>query len=236
MNGRARAAAAGVCAFAVLGVTAACTVDSGNSQSREQAYEISEPVTALTVKEAAGKISIVAGEGPVQVKETLRFGSKEPATTHRVSGQTLQLEDRGCGSGIKAGRSCSVDYEIRVPASVAVTVATSAGEVSVSGTAGRLDLSASAGSIKGTDLSSPQARLRTSAGSVDASFARAPQQIDASAEAGDVTLRVPGNTSYAVDAKTELGTRKVSVPEDPGSAHEIRVRVSLGDLSVQTSP
>lgn len=234
----ARATAAGICAFAVLSVTAGCTIgdDSGTkSQSSEKTYEIGETVTDMTVREPAGTVTVVAGEGPVKVTETPSAGSKKPATTNRVKNGSLVLEDRGCGSGVEAGKGCSVDWEIRVPASVAVTVVTSSGDVSVSGIQGRLDLSASAGDIKGTGLSSQQALLRTQAGSVDAAFSGAPQLVDASAEAGDVTLKLPGDTSYNVDAATEQGTRKVTVPEDPASAHEIRVRVSLGDLTVQTS-
>ncbi|MGW2207531.1 DUF4097 family beta strand repeat-containing protein [Streptomyces sp. NPDC001774] len=229
MNGRASALTAGLFAFLVLGAATSCTI-SGDSESREQSYEISEPITALSVDEAVGKITISADNGPVKVKETLRFSNNEPATSHRVTDGTLHLVDNGCGKG-----SCSVDYDIRIPASAAVTVKTSAGEVTVTGLAGKLDLSASTGRIRGTGLTSQDARLRTSAGSVDVTFSRAPRVVDASATTGQVTLRVPGDAAYAVDAKSDLGSRKVDVAVDPASPHKIRVRVTVGSLSVLKS-
>ncbi|MFF7177978.1 DUF4097 family beta strand repeat-containing protein [Streptomyces sp. NPDC008121] len=231
MNRKFSVLTAGLSPLFVLGAVTACGGSSGTgSESREQSYEISETVTALSLVEGAGKISISSGDGPVRVTETLRYDSREPVTSHRVTGQTLQLEDSGCGN-----RRCSVDYDIRIPASVAVTVKTSAGGISVTGLAGKLDLTASAGTINGSGLTSQDARLRTSAGTVDLAYSSAPRMVDASATTGKVVIRVPAGTSYAVDAKSEVGSRKVSVPQDPASPHKIRVRTSVGAVSVQNS-
>lgn len=213
-----------------MSVMTGCNVSS-NLNSREQSYEISGMVTALSIDETAGDIRVSAGDGPIIVKEILRFNKRESTTSHRITGQTLHLEDNGCGSR----STCSVDYDVRVPAAVAVAVKASAGQVTVANMSENLDLSATAGTVKGTGLRSESTHVQTSAGTVHMTYVRAPRLVEASAETGNVSVRVPGDASYAVDADAQIGSRKIGVNTDPSSVYKIRVRASVGNVSVQPS-
>ncbi|MER7959886.1 DUF4097 family beta strand repeat-containing protein [Streptomyces sp. NPDC096030] len=221
------AAAAGICLCAAAGLAAGC--GSTGQKTLEQSYEIGE-ISQLTVQEAAGDVTISAADGPVTVKETMHFTGTEPETSHDVTDEALTL-DSGCD-----GKACSVDYTIRVPAGTALTVETGTGDITVTGSAGKLDLDASAGDIRAEDLTSPEARMESSAGTISALFTRPPRTAEASTVAGDIAFYVPPGTSYAAGLTTQSGDTSLDVPVSPGSPNRITLHTDNGTASLQPAP
>jgi hypothetical protein len=48
-----------------------------------------------------------------------------------------------------------------------------------------------------------------------------------------VTVRLPGGSTYAVDATTDAGDREVSVAVDPGSGHRVTAQSEAGNVTVK---
>jgi len=119
-----------------------------------------------------------------------------------------------------------------VPGSTAVEVTLVAGGVDVEDLSGDLRVTTTAGSIDASGLRSRNVDARTEAGKVTLAHQVAPAQTSARTDAGEVTVRLPGSASYAVDATTDAGDRKVSVTVDPGSAHRVTASTQAGDITV----
>ena len=56
--------------------------------------------------------------------------------------------------------------------------------------------------------------------------------MDAQAQVGSVTVRLPAGTAYAVDTGSQVGTVDVTVQRDPDSPHRITALSQVGSVSV----
>ena len=92
-----------------------------------------------------------------------------------------------------------------------------------------------AGAVEGTGLSGDTVVVQTQAGAMTLEFAEAPATVQATTELGAVTVRVPGNAAYAVDARTDVGSAKVSVRQDPAAPHKIAVKTQVGAVTIEPS-
>ncbi len=224
-----------------------CSVSVGVLQHRSNSYSVAGPVRTLVVNAQAGGVRVTGGgSGQVSVTEHITFEHTAPTTTHRVAAGTVILD-----SNCPALETCGVSYDITVPRAMTVrvhddagtirldslsgqiTAHTDAGDIDLSSVSGAIEVSGNAGSILGQDLSSARATLRMSAGDIDVTFSAAPATITATATAGSVTLQVPGNVSYAVNATALVGSIQVSVPRDPASQHVITASTRTGSVTIQ---
>ena len=64
-------------------------------------------------------------------------------------------------------------------------------------------------------------------------FAEAPATLQATTELGAVTIRLSATTTYAVEARSDVGSSKVSVREDAASPHKISVKTQVGAVTVE---
>jgi putative adhesin len=90
-----------------------------------------------------------------------------------------------------------------------------------------------AGAVEGSGLSGETVVVQTQAGAMTLEFAEAPATLQATTEVGAVTIRVPGNTAYAVDVRSDVGSSTVSVREDAASPHKISVKTQVGAVTVE---
>ena len=226
--------AASLAAVALLGLAApglaACT--TGPVTERSDGYDVSGTVTRLVLTNTDGDVRVRTGDGPIAVTEKISYTHDEPTTSHRVDGTTLYLDVKGCGKTIRRDR-CEVSFDVRVPGSTAVEVRLTAGAVDVRDLSDDLKVETTAGAVDASDLRSQHVDVRTEAGEVTLSHAVAPAQTSARSEAGPVTVRLPGDTSYAVDATTDAGKREVSVTVDPASAHRVTALTEAGNVTVK---
>ncbi|MER5930325.1 DUF4097 family beta strand repeat-containing protein [Streptomyces sp. NPDC002054] len=209
---------------------------------------VTEAVAAVELKDTrSGSVTVTPGDGPgVTIHRTVRYrGDSVPEPGQRVSGGVLTFSD-GCDDD-----TCSIDYELTVPAAATVKLESSSGDLRVTGVAaadlrsssgnvtadriaGSLTVRTSSGSITGTALVGPDAKARSSSGEVRLGFAKAPRSAEAETSSGDVGLTVPGGP-YRVEVSTDSGSRDISVPTDPAVASRLTVKTSSGDLRIASA-
>lgn len=243
----------GTAAIALLAGCAAaltlsgCYLDVGRLQHRDNSYSISAVVRTLVVQAHIGNVEVTGGDaGRVSVIEQISYRHTAPRTTHQMSGATLTLD-----SNCPANETCAVAYKIDVPRSTTVRVSTNAGGIRLASLAGQvtahtnaggidlnslsgpIEITNHAGSINGDHISSVRANLATSAGGITVTFSTAPSVVTASATVGPVTLHVPGDRTYAVDARASVGSVKVGVRNDPAAPYAITAHTRTGSVSIQ---
>jgi hypothetical protein len=206
---------------------AAC---AGTSED-QTSYQVDQPVTALVVEARAAAVTIEAGDGPVSVTERYRYADTKPATAHTVDGNTLRLTESGCGND---DVRCETEFRIRAPKGTSTQVSAQAGAVKVTGLDGDVHVTTKAGAVEGAGLSGDTVVVQTQAGAMTLEFAEAPATVQATTELGAVTVRVPGNATYAVDVRADVGSSKVSVQQDAASPHKISVKTQVGAVSVES--
>jgi hypothetical protein len=113
-----------------------------------------------------------------------------------------------------------------------VTATVQQGDVSLTAVTGPVAARTGQGNISAVGLAAPTAALSTDQGDVHALFWVAPRLVIASSQEGSVSLSLPSTVTYQVSASTQLGSRSVSVPESPGSAHVIRASTQVGSVTV----
>lgn len=227
-----------------------CYVDAGALQHRTYSYSVSGQMKALAVHAHVGGVHITgADSGKVVVTEHLTFRHTAPRTTHQVTAGTLTID-----SHCPALETCSVGYDITVPRAMTirvddnvgtirleslsgqVTAHTNAGNIDLGQVSGPVEVTSRAGSILGQNVSSAYATLRLSAGRIEVTFSAPPATLTATATVGPVSLRLPGNVTYAVDARATVGTTRVSVTRNPASPHRITATTTTGAITIESAP
>jgi hypothetical protein len=210
---------------------AACS--GPGTTSDETSYQIEEAVTALVVDARAAAVTIVAGDGPITVREVHRYSDGKPATTHAVAGGTLTLTETGCGND---DARCEVQFHLRMPAATSTRITGQAGAVKITGMAGDVQVSTQAGAVEGKALTGDQVDVQSEAGAASLEFAEAPMSVKAVTQVGAIAVHVPGDRAYAVNAATNVGATKVSVRKDATSRHHIDARTDLGATEIEPLP
>jgi len=154
-------------------------------------------VREIVVEVGAGPVSLVGDPGrAVGIRSTLHGSATgTPSADHIVVDGVLRITTFCRGLAL----TCHVDQDITVPDGIPVTVQTTAGTVDATG------------------LDVPRFQVTTSAGSVTASFARAPQAVRIETAAGNVALALatittsmPSSTTSAPNDSWNSPPRKTS--------------------------
>lgn len=197
----------------------------------QNSYTITEPVTSLRIDNPVGNTEIEATDtNTVSVTEQLRYTGDPPQTSSPVSGGRLSLSYT-C-PGILDVNSCSVTYVLKVPRRLAVQIDGKVGVTTLTGLAGPLTLTSSTGNIDATGLTSAMVTARADAGTITLGFTAPPTTVDAQAQVGSVTVRLPAGTAYAVDAGSQVGGADVTVQRDPSSPHRVTAHSQVGSVRV----
>jgi hypothetical protein len=210
-------------------------------------------IRALDIDDASDvRLTSAPVGSPLQVRTRVTEGLASPdRDARRRADGTLELSS---SCSWLFGDSCSVDYEIAVPAGTAVRADASGGDVVAEDLVSTLpvELDSSGGDITVIDVTTPELRVSSSGGDVDASGARAdiadatssggdvslslrtaPDRLDAVSSGGDVELVLPDET-YRVDANASGGdVNDQDVRTDPSSPRIIRARSSGGDVRIE---
>jgi hypothetical protein len=193
-------------------------------------YQLDPAVTTLRVNADAASVNLTAQEGAQAISVTEQV---QGATTNKAVNGTNAVLTARCPEGINFGNTCRVDYKVTVPARVAVDIQGAAGDITLTGPLTNAIVNTSAARITGTGLGAGTIQATTNAGQVDLTFAAAPTFVQVKADAGRVTLTVPGADKYNVAVNTTIGSQDVSVDKDPSSAHRIEVTATLGAVTVK---
>ncbi|WP_407553329.1 DUF4097 family beta strand repeat-containing protein [Streptomyces sp. Pv4-95] len=221
------------CAASAVLMTGCSLTSLGPATKAERTYGVDGAVTALATTTHGGDIEIVPVDagGSVRVTEKYVYDERKPAPTHSLKSGRLTLTADDCDDA--EGR-CEVSYKVLLPRGASVDLHTSGGDITVRGAAGGIAAETSGGDITVEDSAARTAKVKTSGGHVDVALTAVPDEVSGRSSGGDVTIRLPKG-SYAVDASTSGGSRKVAVPSDGGSAHTVEAKTSGGDVSVVPS-
>ncbi|MCC3767174.1 DUF4097 family beta strand repeat-containing protein [Streptomyces sp. UNOC14_S4] len=233
-------------AVVATGLLLAGCSDSGSVKSTTADAQVKEKVNSVEISGARrGTVVIKAGDGPeVSIHRTVHYrDDAEPKPTQHVSDGALTFT-RGCDN-------CYIDYELTVPASVQVKVSSSSGKVDVRGVAaadvktssgavtvasiaGVLNVGTSSGSITGTGLSGPSAKIGTYSGDTKLDFTKAPGEVSTDSTSGSVRLKVPGGP-YRVEVRGTSGKREINIPTDPSAKSALKFKATSGDIEVSAA-
>jgi hypothetical protein len=225
------AAMACAAAAAVVGCGALGQAGGGVHVSPSATYNVTGRITAVVINGGSGSITVTGTNGgTIQVSQQPSYSGKPPVTTRQVSGSTLTLSYT-CPTELL----CGVAYDVQVPRGVAVRAVTREGSITLTSVTGPVTAQTVAGFISATDLASPSATLKSSAGGINASFTVAPGSVQASTTAGPISLAVPNTVSYQVNGHTYIGKTTVTVHQAAASAHTIIAHSDLGSITISPS-
>ena len=197
----------------------------------QNSYTITEPVTSLKIDNPVGDTEIQGTDATtVSVTEQLRYSGNPPQTRYPVSGGQLSLS-YSC-PGVFDVNACKVTYLVKVPRRLAVEIDDKVGMIKLSGLAGPLTLTSSTGDIDATGLTSNAVTAQGRAGAISLRFSEPPTTADAQTEVGSITVQLPADSAYAVDAGSQVGVADVTVQRDPGSTHHIMAHSRVGSVRV----
>lgn len=218
--------------LATLGVAAALAAVSLPARADEaykRTFETTIPAagaTSLNVADFNGDVTLQAVDGTdsVQVNATLEARSANALSAASVrtyrTGDVVHIDD-ACSSRhffFWSFADCDVDYVVRYPRGMALTVKIDNGDVSVRGASNDFDIS-------------------TKHGDVDASVAGTwrGSRIAMHTSTGDVDLKVPSNFAATLEAHTRIG----DVSDDAhlkGGTVQVVATSTIGDVDITRSP
>lgn len=210
-------------------------------------------VTELDLRTANGRVTVrSAPAGGETVELTTIFKEEDTGdATSSVDTDGDRLVVQGeCDAGFLD--SCSIGYEVVVPADFDVTVHSENGRIDVNDidggvTAttdngliaadsidGDVDLESDNGRITATDLAGARVRARSDNGRIEISFGSAPGTVDVSTDNGAISVTVPDDDStYRVDASSDNGSVDNGLRTDPDSERSVTARSDNGDVNLR---
>ncbi len=182
-----------------------------------------EAAADLRITVPTGKrLAVYVGVGRVQVTNVdgeLRVDAAAAEVTSRSTRGRLAIET-GAGdvavddaSGSISLETGSGDVRINRIRDGDLKLETGSGAVEGSGiTVGTADIETGSGDIRIDAVASPRLSLETGSGSVNATLTAGPEMLHAETGSGDITVRLPDNTSASVDLDTGSGDFQVEFP------------------------
>lgn len=195
---------------------AACNLNISTDVEAKDEWTRSYPISAT------GSLSIVTGNGRVVVESAdiktieiwaeriVRAGTEEAANEQlktidmheEVNADRVSIDGSTKGLNIRTSRR--INYVVKVPKTIAVTLESSNGDISVTGLTGAFRASASNGRIIGMDLGG-SAHASTSNGVVELTMAAVTADVTAETTNGKVTVTVPRDTNANLSARVTNG-------------------------------
>lgn len=170
---------------------------------------MSGAVNRVVVSDDSGNVVVQSG-GPASVASHQQWNLLAPSLSQSLSGGVLTV--RATCPNVPAN-GCSVDLTITVPAQVSVAAEAAAGDVTTRNLVGDESLRSSAGDVRAALTSTPTFAQLTSA-------------------AGNVFARVPAGV-YDVQASSDAGAVTVTgITRQAGAPHRLVGRSSAGDVTL----
>ena len=208
---------------AALAWSAACTLDFVPRAEAREEWKKSYPVSGnaeLAIENTNGKITVRPGTGSTIEVTAVRIAKAgDDATAKKVLAER-KIEETVSGSSVKLSSRITgmnwrhtqyqVDYEVRAPAGITLSLSATNGTIDVSEWDGRVDMSATNGTLTG-------ARLKG--------------EVEASTTNGKIDLRLASLNERGVTVETTNGTVRVELPKD--TKGRVLARVTNGGISVE---
>lgn len=221
-------------------------------QDSDFTWSQTHSVTAVQVNVDSGDVRIDPGSaGQARVRASLSWVLHKPSVQESWDGDSLVVTVSCDNSSFLLPDRCSADLDITVPASAAVTVTATSGDVAATGMSGSVHMEtesgdiqltgisgavtahAISGSITAQSLTATDANVQVESGSVDLEFAAVPQRVVSRVVSGDTSILVPRGDGYVVTGESVSGERDIDPAlESPQSTHLISADSDSGQVSV----
>lgn len=230
MTPRARALGIPAALIALL-VSAACELDFVPRAEAREEWKKSYTMAAdgeLTIENTNGRIVVRPGTGPdVEIVATriAKAGSDEAAKKlladtrieETVSAASVKVSSRSVRTNF-GGMQYRVDYEVRAPAGLALTLSATNGEIDVTDWEGRVEMSATNGTLAGRGLRG---------------------EVEGTTTNGKIDIRLAQLAEGGATFETTNGLVSIELPKDAKGRILARVTnggISIDGLNVEPSP
>jgi hypothetical protein len=184
--------------------------------------------TRIRIDAGSGDVTVTASDdGTVSVQRRLTYSMGRPELTETQDGATLAFGARCSGPSLI--NRCYVSYSLRVPATVAVDVTTTSGDVVVRDARAGLTVTTDSGDVTAAAVVG-DAQIKGGSGDVRLDFAAAPKAVSASTTSGDLRIGVPNGTPYELKVVGE--DSQLGVSSTAGAPNVITARSSNGVIAV----
>jgi hypothetical protein len=244
----------GIIVVVVLALAALNAAAWALRSTERDTIPIDDTFDRVEVDVSAGRITVEAsadGSASLTAETEAALFASADVSHEVVDGRLVVSGDCDRGIWLVGGFNCSTDVTLQVPADVDVVATSSAGAVTARGLTGGADVRSSAGRVRVEDhsgalrahssaggvtvtgLSSDDAEITSSAGGVEVTAVTPPAALLASSSAGGVTVTLPGDVAYNLEADTSAGSTTVDVATDPSSPYRVEARSSAGSVTVR---
>jgi hypothetical protein len=170
---------------------------------------------------------LASGDGQVHVTVGGSYAVAQPSISTSTTGGMLDI-NASCPD-----THCDVTLTVEVPASAAVQAKAEGHSIDFVGVASPVTVDASDGSVDLVRIRSPRVSVDTQRGSISMLFDEPPEQVNATASDGSLTVQVPRDATYSLDAVAAQGSTTFGVRNDPSSEHHLYLRTSYGSITVR---
>lgn len=210
-------------AVLTLLASVACEVDFVPRAEAREEWKKSYPASAdtqLAIENTNGKIVVRPGTGStVEVIATriAKAGSDDAAKQlldgnkmeETVSGSSVRISSRSARLNFGRGQY-QVNYEVRAPAGIALTLSATNGTIDVSDWNGRVEMRATNGTLTGVSLKG---------------------EVEATTTNGKIDVRLAALNERGVNLETTNGRVSLALPKD--AKGRVLARVTNGSISVE---
>lgn len=233
---------ASICAAMVLAFTMMTGVAAlaSHESTSVRTFPAAE-VQLLTMVAPNGNIMVSGGPtDTIRIETTVTTSLIDFHPEMELTNGVLSLNSQ-CFNGFPV-LGCDVDYNILVPPTLNIRLATSAGLLNVVGMrgdvdidssrsaitltdiAGRVQLEASQSKVVGTGFASPELLVDVSFTDLNISFVTAPNRVKLDASMSHTTVGVPQvEGGYRVTSESTLGDVEIHIPNNPSSTRSIEL-------------
>jgi Toastrack DUF4097 len=198
---------------------------------RTSTYSSSGPLRSVDLRLSSGRVVIVGSDSStIQVRRTDDYSFGHAAQeTRTVDGGVLRISS-SCPRVVVG--SCSASYELAVPETVAVSVATTNGDIRLTGFRGNAAMRTSSGHIDVAAYCGFNLAAATGSGDIHVSAACAPRSLVLRTRSGDLVALVPPGR-YRIGVGSGSGHEHVTgVRHDSAAPFTIDAHSGSGNVSV----
>jgi hypothetical protein len=204
---------------------------AASRETRTTSYRVLGDLVGVRLDLGAADVEVAGGGDAVEVRRVDRFAFGHPSRERRsVARGNLSIVSR-CARQVLG--ACHASYRVTVPDNVAVTVATSSGDVHLTGVRASVEVQTGSGAVVASGFCGFALRAISDSGDVRAATECSTERLELRSRSGDVSAVVPTGR-YRIDAATDTGDRRVQgVTPDDVAPYQLQALSGSGNVTVQ---
>ncbi len=202
-----------------------------SNRDRTSTYSYAGPLSRVDLRLTAGRVVIVgSSSSTIEVRRSDDYAFGHAARERRsVDGGVLRISS-SCPRVVVG--SCSASYELTIPETVAVTIATTDGDIRLTGFRGNAAMRTSSGNVDVAAYCGFSLAAATGSGDIHVATACAPRSLVLRTRSGNAVALVPPGR-YRIGVGSGSGQEHViGVRHDSAAPFTIDAHSGSGDVSV----